>query len=72
MNSPLNRVETEESFNATFEARLRYLASSIIVTIPVRVVREHGLNLGDKVMIGIRKNMADENSTHKASRGLNR
>jgi len=40
-----------ESYGATFEAKLRYVASSMIVTIPVKVVRELRLSLGDMVII---------------------
>jgi len=38
-----------------FEGRVRYLASSLIVTIPVRVARELGLELGDKVIVNLRR-----------------
>jgi hypothetical protein len=38
-----------------FKARIRYLASSLIVTIPARVAREMGLRLGDMVVIMLRK-----------------
>ena len=38
-----------------FEAKVRYLASSLIVTIPVRVARELNLELGDKVQVKLAK-----------------
>jgi len=37
-----------------FEARVRYLASSLIVTIPARVVRALGLRLGDRVVVRVK------------------
>jgi len=46
--------EPGERHVVNFEARVRYLASSLIVTIPVRVARELGLKLGDRVIIQVR------------------
>lgn len=53
----LERVEPppKSSPYMDFEARVRYLASSLIVTIPARIAREMGLKLGDRVLIRVRK-----------------
>lgn len=53
----LERPEEEqrEAYSRSFEAKVRYLASSLIVTIPARVARELGLKLGDRVQIQVRK-----------------
>lgn len=45
-------VKGEERF---FEARVRYVASSQIITIPVRVSRELELKIGDIVKISLEK-----------------
>jgi len=47
--------EDGEAYSKSFEARVRYMASSQIVTIPVKIVRELGLELGDRVIIRIMK-----------------
>ena len=46
----------EETNSRNFETKVRYLASSLIVTIPVKVARELGIKLGDSVLIQVRKN----------------
>ena len=38
-----------------FEAKVRYLASSLIITIPARVAREMGIRLGDRILVRVRK-----------------
>jgi len=49
-------VETlEGTYAGNFEARVRYLSSSLIVTIPVKVARELGIKLGDRVVIQVQK-----------------
>ena len=55
---PWKRIEDvqEETDSRNFEARVRYLASSLIVTIPVKVARELHIKLGDSVLIQVRKN----------------
>ena len=50
--------EPGERYSENFEATARYLASSLIVTIPVKVVRELGIKLGDRVIIQVRKKEA--------------
>ncbi len=47
--------EMEETPIGYFETRTRYLASSLIVTIPVKLARELGIKLGDEVSIQIQK-----------------
>lgn len=47
-----------DRYSGNFEARVRYLSSSLIVTIPVKVARELGIKLGDRVMIQVRKKEA--------------
>lgn len=47
--------EHGERHVGNFEARVRYLSSSLIVTIPVKVARELGIKLGDRVVIQVRK-----------------
>ena len=46
--------EVDES---TFEIGVRYMGSSLIVTVPMRVKRKLGLKPGDRVVINIRKKM---------------
>ncbi len=41
-----------------FEAKVRYLASSLIVTIPAKVAREMGIRLGDRIIVRVRKKEA--------------
>ncbi len=41
-----------------FEAKVRYLASSLIVTIPARVAREMGIRLGDRIIVRVMKKEA--------------
>ena len=49
-------VETPEgTYARNFEAKVRYLSSSLIVTIPVKVARELGIKLGDRVVIQVQK-----------------
>jgi len=43
-----------------FRARVRYLGASYIVTIPKRVAKELGLELGEEVDIEIRKEKRGE------------
>lgn len=50
--------ELGERHVVNFEATARYLASSLIVTIPVRVARELGIKLGDRIVIQIQKKEA--------------
>ena len=45
----------DEEASESFEAKVRYLASSLIITIPIKVARELELKLGDKVQIKIQK-----------------
>lgn len=54
------RIEEEhrETYTRNFEGRVRYLSSSLIVTIPVKVARELGIKLGDRVIIQVRKKEA--------------
>ena len=47
--------EDGETYSKSFEARVRYSASSQIVTIPVKIVRELRLELGDRVIIRVLK-----------------
>jgi len=51
----LIKTETEETSIGYFETRTRYLASSLILTIPVKLARELGIKLGDQVCIQIQK-----------------
>lgn len=44
----------------TFEAKIRYLAASKIVTIPIEVTRELGLKLGDGVKVRLQKTHGSE------------
>lgn len=44
-----------ETNSRNFETRVRYMASSLIVTIPVKVARELGIKLGDSVLIQVQK-----------------
>ena len=53
--SKLIEGEHEGIYVGNFEARVRYLSSSLIVTIPVKVARELELKLGDRVIIKVRK-----------------
>jgi hypothetical protein len=59
VNSPrlskLIEGQQEGIYFGNFEARVRYLSSSLIVTIPVKVARELELKLGDRVIIQVRK-----------------
>lgn len=59
VNSPrlskLIEGQQEGTYFGNFEARVRYLSSSLIVTIPVKVARELALKLGDRVIIQVRK-----------------
>jgi len=48
-------VAPEVTYSRRFEAKARYLASSLIVTIPVKVARELGIKLGDRVIVDIRR-----------------
>jgi len=52
----IERGEAEANVG-NFEGRVRYLSSSLIVTIPVKVARELGITLGDRVQVQIRKKM---------------
>lgn len=54
-----------ERYSESFEANVRYLASSLIVTIPVKVTRELGIKLGDKVLIHIQKSKASPHQSFK-------
>ena len=61
--SPLRlqeRIEEEhgETHTRNFKAKVCYLSSSLIVTIPVKVARELGIRLGDRVIIQVRKKEA--------------
>ena len=56
--SSLIEREQGEAYIGNFEARVRYLASSLIVTIPVKVARELGIKLGDRIVIQIQKKEA--------------
>jgi len=40
-----------------FKAKIRYLASSHIITIPARVCRDLGLRLGDMVIVEIKRKL---------------
>ena len=54
---PKRRIYIEKELNnADFEARLRYLASSLIVTIPAKIAKELELKLGETVTIKLQKN----------------
>jgi len=53
--SRLMEREEAEAHVESFEARVRYLSSSLIVTIPVKVARELGLRLGDRVHVRVQK-----------------
>ncbi len=59
VNSPrlskLIEGQHEGIYVENFEAKVRYLSSSLIVTIPVKVARELELKLGDRVIIQVRK-----------------
>lgn len=59
-SNPLKSIEEIHggTNSEKFEAKVRYLASSLIVTIPVNVARELGIKLGDKVLIQVRKKEA--------------
>jgi len=41
--------------SGNFEAKVRYISSTLIVTIPANVARELGIKLGDRVLIQVRK-----------------
>ena len=47
--------DQRETCSKSFEAKARYLASSLIVTIPVNVARELVIKLGDRLIIQIWK-----------------
>ena len=49
-----------------FEAKVRYLASSLIVTIPARVAREMGIRLGDRIIVRVMKKEAKPASTSRS------
>ncbi|HDI52660.1 MAG TPA: AbrB/MazE/SpoVT family DNA-binding domain-containing protein [Candidatus Bathyarchaeota archaeon] len=49
-----------------FEAKVRYLASSLIVTIPARVAREMGIRLGDRIIVRVMKKEAKPASTPRS------
>lgn len=54
---PKRRIYIEkDSNNADFDARIRYLSSSLIVTIPAKVARGLKLELGETVTIKVQKN----------------
>ena len=53
--SRLMEREEAEAHVESFEARVHYLSSSLIVTIPVKVARELGLRLGDRVHVRVQK-----------------
>ena len=54
---PKRRIYIEKELNnADFDARLRYLASSLIVTIPAKIAKELELKLGETVTIKLQKN----------------
>ena len=54
---PKKRIYIEkESNNADFDAKIRYLASSLIVTIPRKIATELELKLGETVTIKLQKN----------------
>lgn len=59
VNSPrlskLIEGQHEGIYVENFEAKVRYLSSSLIVTIPVKVARELELKLGDRVIIQVMK-----------------
>lgn len=57
--------EYNERYSESFEANVRYLASSLIVTIPVKVTRELGIKLGDRVLINIQKSKASPHQSFK-------
>ena len=47
--------EDGKKCSKNFETNIRYSGTATIVTIPVKIVRELGLELGDRVIIQIRK-----------------
>jgi hypothetical protein len=53
--SIVNESDSYPEVVKDFEAKVRYLASSLIITIPVRVARDMELRLGDRVTIKILK-----------------
>ena len=54
----LKRVSEEERQVRYFEARARYLSTSLIVTIPTKIVRELDIKLGDRVSVQVQKKEA--------------
>ena len=51
----LNVMEQGEIRVGNFEAKARYAATCLIVTIPTKVARDLGIKLGDTVIIQVRK-----------------